>query len=168
MAKNDRRYSLANTIGDRGEQLAVLALTDYEHFDAPLFDVTFLGEKWPVSDCLVELVGPRQIRPFFIAQIKSTRAALAPHARRLRITIDRRKLRLLNQIPGPTYLIGVHEPSRRVFIHSVHPGVKQSLSSIPLAFELKPANLRTLFEEVRTFWKSIKSADRKPKFSRFA
>lgn len=41
------------------------------------------------------------------------------------------------QIPAPTYILGVHEPSKRVFIRSVHDGVAvKAITRIPIAYEL--------------------------------
>jgi len=63
-------------------------------------------------------------------------------------------VRLL-RIPGPTYIFGVHEPSKRVFVKSVHSGVpKRAITRIPLRNELTIDRLRDLYEEVRRFWQT--------------
>jgi hypothetical protein len=41
---------LQDVIGNRGEKLVELCLTDYATFDAPLFRLSHLGEKWPAVD----------------------------------------------------------------------------------------------------------------------
>src|SRR5262245_22873586 len=63
---------LSNLIGDRGENIFELAITDYREFARPLFKPGFLGDKWPAVDYYVELVGVEGSTPFFFAQIKTT------------------------------------------------------------------------------------------------
>ena len=57
----------------------------------------------------------------------------------------------LLRIPGPTYIFGVHEPSQRVFVRSVHMGI-QAVTRIPVEYELTSTNLEALHREVRDFW----------------
>ena len=58
------------------------------------------------------------------------------------------------QIPAPTYILGVHEPSKRVFIRSVHDGVAvKAITRIPIAYELTGGNLKLLHDEVVRFWR---------------
>jgi hypothetical protein len=58
-------------------------------------------------------------------------------------------------LPGPTYLLGVHEPTRRVFVKSVHTGVAaEAITKIALTHELNSANLQKLYNEVRDYWQS--------------
>jgi len=112
--------ALGNVIGDRGEIVFELAITDYSQFRFPLFRPAFLGAKWPTIDYYVELLGVPNGSPFFFAQIKTTREPLSQNALVLEIKVERAKCARLFRIPGPTYLIGVHEPTQRAFIRSVH------------------------------------------------
>ena len=41
---------LQDVIGSRGEKIIELRLTAYEDFSSPLFQLAFLGEKWPTID----------------------------------------------------------------------------------------------------------------------
>ena len=71
----------------------------------------------------------------------------------LTISTKSRDIERLLRIPGPTYIIGVHEPSKRVFIRSVHTGMaNKTITRIPLIYELTSANLKNLRDEVRQFW----------------
>jgi hypothetical protein len=141
--------------GFRGEKIVELCLTEYSAFATPLFRPGFLGDKWPAVDFYVELNGVRGRRPYFLIQTKSTSRPLPATAKSLRISSTKQDISRLLQIPGPTYLLGVHEPTRRVFAKSVHAGVAvKGISRIELAHELTPANLKRLYDEVREYWRS--------------
>ena len=157
---------LRDVTGFRGEKLTELALTDYSQFKQPLFRPGFLADKWPVIDFYVELTKVRGKRPYFFAQTKTTNSNLTNESTSLKISTRKNDILRLLQIPGPTYIIGVHEPSKRVFIRSVHTGLPiQAITRIPLAYELAPENLRLLHNEVRDFWKTT---GHKPTESKFA
>jgi hypothetical protein len=71
----------------------------------------------------------------------------------LPVSVKKHDVDRLLRIPGPTYIFGVHEPSMRVFVRSVHTGVPvQAITRIPVAHELIGTNLLALHEEVREFW----------------
>lgn len=149
--------------GFRGEKILELCLTDYAEFATPLFRPGFLGDKWPSIDFYVELQDAGKRRPYFFAQAKATRAKLLQG---ISITAKKRDIERLLQIPGPTYIFGIHEPSRRVFVRSVHAGTPlKAITRIPFSHELTGKKLRTLHDEVREFWSSNKY---KPKSSAFA
>jgi hypothetical protein len=112
---------LRDVIGKRGENIVELCLTDYANFPAPLFSPTHLGEKWRSVDFYVELSTVPNRRPFFLVQAKAT--ASANPRTSLKISSTKRDISRLLEIPAPTYILGVHEPSKRVFIRSVHEGV---------------------------------------------
>jgi hypothetical protein len=144
---------LRDVTGFRGEKIVELCLTNYAPFAKPLFRPGFLGDKWPAIDFYVELTGVRGKRLYFFAQAKSTSAPLMPDAAYLPVSVKRQDVDRLLRIPGPTYIFGVHEPSMRVFVRSVHTGVPvQGITRIPVTHELTGANLLALHEEVRRFW----------------
>jgi hypothetical protein len=89
---------------------------------------------------------------FFFVQAKAT-AATNPSTS-LRISSTKEDVARLLQIPAPTYILGVHEPSKRVFIRSVHDGVAvKAITRIPNTYELTSKNLKILHDEVVRFWK---------------
>jgi Domain of unknown function (DUF4365) len=151
-------------LGRRGEALFFLAISDYKPFADPLFDATFLGETWPAVDYLVTLYGVRSLSPFFFAQVKTTSEVKALNAAALRIKLSKSKAQALLNLPGPTYLIGVHEPSKRVFIRAIDTSTPASVSQIPTTHELTPANLQRLYDEVNQFWASQKFQAQKSAF----
>lgn len=144
---------LREITGFRGEKIAELCLTDYQAFSEPLFRPGFLGDKWPAVDFYVELTGVRGKRPYFFGQVKATTSALTKN---LSISTKKKDIERLLQIPGPTYILGVHEPSKRVFVRSVHTGIPlKAVTRIPVSYELTGANLRKLHDEVRKFWSAF-------------
>jgi hypothetical protein len=146
---------LQDVTGFRGEKIVELCLTEYSTFARPLFRPGFLGDKWPAIDFYVELNGIRGRRPYFLIQSKATSSTLGPEAASLRIHSTRNDVARLLGIPGPTYILGVHEPTRRVFAKSVHTGIPvKGITRIQLAHELTPANLQRLYDEVRDYWRA--------------
>jgi hypothetical protein len=157
---------LQDVTGSRGESIVKLLLTDYASTPQPLFRLAHLGDKWPVIDYFVELDGVSRMRPYFLIQVKTTSSNLTDAAKSLKISTKKQDIVRLRQFPGPTYILGVHEPTRRVFVRSVHSRTPPSaINAIKVTHELKDANLRILYNEVRDFWRSTKH---KPNRSVFA
>lgn len=109
--------NLRDVIGKRGENIVELCLTEFANFPAPLFSATRLGDKWPAVDFYVELTTIPNEKPFFFVQAKAT-ASTTP-LKSLQISTTKHDV----EIPAPTYILGVHEPSKRVFVRSVHSGI---------------------------------------------
>lgn len=152
---NDMTPQLQDVIGFRGEKITELALTNFKDFKRPLFQIGFLGDKWPSIDFYVELNRVRGKRPYFFVQTKATAGQITKRSQNLTISTTKKDIKRLLRIPGPTYLMGVHEPSRRSFIRSVHAGLpERAITRIPLSHELTSANLRILHTEVKEFWNS--------------
>src|SRR6516162_8561794 len=84
-------------VGDRGESIFELAIMDYSRLPAPLFRPTFLGDKWPAVDFLVELTGVRGMTPVFFVQVKSTARAIANN--RLEVVLPPRRSYCLLAFP---------------------------------------------------------------------
>ena len=157
---------LREVTGFRGEKILELSLTDYQAFPKPLFKPGFLGDKWPAIDYYVELTSVRGKRLYFFAQAKATRTSLVPSQTDLTISTKKKDIERLLQIPGPTYIFGIHEPSKRVFVRSVHAGVPvKAITRIPFIYELTSNNLRILYDEVRGYWANN---SHKPESSNFA
>lgn len=157
---------LRDVTGSRGEKIVDLCLTDYSAFPAPLFGPAFLGDKWPALDFYIELRTIIGAGLFFFGQAKSTAATLSKRARVLPISADRDDVDRLRRIPAPTYILGVHEPSKRVFIRAVHSATPvKAITSIPLTHELTSANLQVLHDEVVSHWGAINPS--KPSASAF-
>lgn len=145
---------IADIIGDRGEIIFELAITHYQTFGYPLFKTVFLGEKWPAIDYYVQLSQLENITPFFFAQIKSTRSDIDEVAQILNINTSQEQCENLFKMSAPTYVVGVHEPTQRAFILSVHTKLSQGIYKIPLKYELTPTNLQILHKEICDFWRN--------------
>jgi hypothetical protein len=146
--------NLSNVIGDRGEDIFKLAITDYSQFDNPLFEPAFLGEKWPAIDFYVELCGVNNSTPFFFVQIKATKKPINDQKQVLDINaVTKEKCESLFKMTAPTYLAGVHETTKRAFILSINTQPSKGIYKIPLKYELTPDNLKILYKEVCDFWK---------------
>ena len=92
-------------------------------------------------------------------------SALTDQSTHLNVSTKKADIVRLLQVPAPTYLLGVHEPSKRVFVRSVHAGIPEKpISRIPISYELTSANLRRLYNEVRNYWLTT---TRKPVRSEF-
>jgi hypothetical protein len=158
--------SLQDVTGFQGEKIVELRLTNYSRFRRPLFRPGFLGDKWPAVDFYVELVGARGVRPSFFVQSKATGSKLSARSSSLGISSTRQDIARLLQIPGPTYILGVHVPSQRLFVRSVHLGMEvKAVNRIQLSNELTSENLIRLYDEVRDYWKTT---NHKPTRSVFA
>jgi hypothetical protein len=156
---------LIEITGFRGEAIVELCLTDYRDFARPLFRPGFLGDKWPSIDFYVELRDVRNRTPYFFVQVKATTSILNARSKNLSISTKKRDIERLLRVPGPTYILGIHEPSKRVFVRSVHAGILvKAITRIPVSYELTSKNLRVLYNEVRQFWKT---STQKPKLSVF-
>ena len=63
----------------------------------------------------------------------------------------RRAMRSIEQ----AYLIGVDERASTAYIVSIHGNLRGGISSIPTTWPLNCANLRTLRDEVRDYWRTL-------------
>jgi hypothetical protein len=162
MAKQKTDAKLRSVIGTRGENIFNNALLDYSQFACALFRARFLGETWPGIDFFVQLENVRGATPFFLAQVRTTRDPFPHNAQSLDVSLPPGRHR---HFPGPTYLAGVHEPSRRAFILAITSGAPHGVYQIPVQYELTPANLLVLYNEVRDFWATL---PHKPQASHFS
>jgi hypothetical protein len=95
-----QRGELFRFVGDRGENIFELAITDDSPFPRPLFRPMFFSDRWPAVDYVVELTGVNSMTPIFFVQVKSTVAA--PANNQLAIALAPKKKRSLVRVPGPT------------------------------------------------------------------
>lgn len=144
--------NISNIIGKRGERIFELAITNLNQFKMPLFNPGSLGDKWPGIDYYVELCGVKSSIPFFFVQVKTTQNPI--YEQGISIRVNKQSCENLFKITAPTYLAGVHEPTKRVFILSINTQPSKGIYRIPLKYELTPENLEILHQEVCDFWKN--------------
>jgi hypothetical protein len=124
---------------------------------APLFRTTYLGDKYPTVDFLVDLVGPTD-RPqgFFFVQVKGS-ASSPPAATRLAIDVPKDRFNALAALAAPTYLIGVDLVAGVPYVVVANRRRRSRVSSISKAFPLTDDSVKVaLFREVLAFWKAHK------------
>ncbi len=120
-----------------------------------IFRPYFLGEKWPVVDFIVELLGAGPVIPYFFVQVKTTRAGYTQKEKRLKVSVAGEDIRLLASYPAPTYVVGIDEINRSGFLVSANGENLRSLSSLSTQFAINAAHRRLLWEEVRDYWASL-------------
>jgi hypothetical protein len=145
-----------DAIGERGEDIFKAEIGPF-HGRLPLFRARHLGDKWPLLDFVVELIGPwKKRRPFFFVQVKATRRGYtkAPDER-LKVGLPRTKVFPLAGYRVPVYLVGVDVKEERAFVISARGKSVTSLTNMHTAFELTKATRRALWNEVRKHWASM-------------
>ncbi|MHC5539515.1 DUF4365 domain-containing protein [Singulisphaera rosea] len=145
-------------LGMRGERIAELRLTDFCGNALPYFAAHFLGDKFPTYDLLVELVGVAGSRPYFFAQVKSTRKVGGTARAGIRARIESADVEAMVACPIPTYVIGVDEPGEEAYILAIDGSRTGPISTIPRKYPLGPANLKILYDEIRGYWGTLAGA----------
>jgi hypothetical protein len=146
--------------GKRGEFIASERLLDFCGNALPYFDPHLLGEKFPTYDLLVELTGGSGSKPYFLAQVKSTRSGGKKGMTDLKVQLKAKDVRAMLVCPIPTYLIGVDEKAEMAYIVSIHGKIVGGISSIPTMYPLDRGNLRILRDEVRAYWKTLATSSK--------
>ena len=118
---------MSNEIGSLGEAIFNLAITrDY------IFRPMHLGEKWPISDFYIELIGAKATY-FFIVQIKATDKGLNSKGN-LKVKLSKNKLHQLNTYYCPTYLAGVDNTTEEVYLMAINKNKRKGISSMPVSY----------------------------------
>ena len=146
--------------GKRGEFIASERLLDFCGNPIPYFDPHLLGEKFPTYDLLVELTGGRGSKPYFFAQVKSTRSDGRSGMTDLKIGLKDKDVRTMLACPIPTYLIGVDERAEIAYIVSIHSRITGGITSIPTTYPLDSGNMRILRDEVRAYWRTLATSSK--------
>lgn len=138
--------------GRRGEFITTVHLTRPDPIlKCPLFDPTFLGDKYPTVDFLVDILDGGKSVGFFFIQVKATETT-TPAATAVAATIKDEKYDMLVGIPVPTFLVGVDSVNERSFIIAATPSTSKP-SSIPMTHDLGLAVVRSrLHKEMVDFW----------------
>ena len=109
--------SVTDSIGKRGESIAVSRLMDFCGNSLPYFDPHPLGEKCRTYDFLVEVIGGRQ--PLLLVEVKSTRQSRSLELE-LNVQVTAEDIISMVQCPIPTYLVGVDDLKEKAYIVSIH------------------------------------------------
>jgi hypothetical protein len=147
--------------GKRGEFIASERLLDFCGRSIPYFDPYLLGEKFPTYDLLVELTGQHASKPYFLAQVKSTRSGGKKGMADLKVQLKAQDVRFMIRCPIPTYLIGIDEKAEVAYIISIHGNLTGGISAIPTTFPLDRGNLRVLHDEVLAHWRTLSPSSKR-------
>jgi hypothetical protein len=140
-------------LGARGERIATIRLTEVcQANDLPYFLVHFLGDKSPLFDAMVEVVGVKGKTPYFFAQVKSTRQGYLRNGR-LKVAVKKEDVIAMVKYPAPTYVVGVDERAETAYVVAVYGAMKKKISSLNTAHPLNCTTLTLLWDEVKQYWK---------------
>jgi hypothetical protein len=142
-----------DTLGARGESRFLVLITE-PHDRQPIFRAQRLGEKWPATDFLVELVGGDGVAGFFFVQVKTTRQGYTERGRRLKVTVAQNTVARLASVPAPTYVVGIDDVDGTGYIVSANGERLTNVASVPSDFPIDRVNRERLWEEVRAYWSS--------------
>lgn len=132
----------------RGESWFQLNICRKGRSGRPLFRPTYLGDKWPTVDYLVEALGDGDRGAFCFVQVKSSENA---NGGAIPVTIGNEMLLRLRGVPAPAYIIGIDDVTESGYILSVN-GHRGALRSVPRTFPLDLDNRERLWREVVGFW----------------
>jgi len=139
-------------IGERGQWLFSLIITDLCWRDDPFFRPRFLGDKHPTFDYIVELVD--QPSYFFFVQVKGTALGYTFEENRLRVQVTQDDIARMVAYPAPTYVVGIEVSEIGVgFLLSVNEP-RGNVASLTTRFRIDCSVLERLRDEVIDFWSS--------------
>ena len=137
-------------IGERGQWLFSLLMTDLCGRDDPFFRPRFLGDKYPTFDYIVEVVD----RPayFFFVQVKGTTLGHTVGEQRLRVQVTQDDIDRMVACPAPAYVVGMDVNAIGVgFLLSVNEP-RDNVASLTTRFRIDCGLLEQLRDEVIDFW----------------
>ena len=139
-------------IGERGQWLFSLLMTDLCGREDQLFRPRFLGDKYPTFDSIVEVVD--QPSYFFFVQVKGTTLGYTAEEHRLRVQVTQDDIDRMVACPAPTYVVGIDVNAIGVgFLLSVNEP-RDHLASLTTRFRIDCGALEQLRDEVIDFWSS--------------
>ena len=143
---------MRDALGQRGEWLFKLLITEFHSDAGSIFKPQFLGDKWQYVDFIVELVGAVSCVPYFFVQVKTTRQGCTKN-NRLNVKVEKKSVIGIASYPAPTYIVGIDEIQRTGYIVSANGENLKSLSSLSTEFPIDKQNREILWNEVNDFWK---------------
>lgn len=156
---------LADIIGKRGEATVQRRLMAFHGEPLPLFNPTFLGDKFPTFDLLVRLVGVPQYDAFFLAQVKATRRGVRRRSRTLPVVLERDRVAAAMRYRVPSYLLSVDDEAEEVYVTAIDQQMRGGLNVVPTTHPLDAGNARRLWDEVQSFWRGVRRPRARSHFS---
>jgi hypothetical protein len=150
-----------NQIGKRGESIFSAKISK-----GFLLDPSFLGDKYPAVDFIIDVNSNGQKIFFFVSVKTTSKPKYSPKTNRLKIHVNKEQLRRLKKFKIPTYIVGLDEKRETAYIVSVDGITSKTISSIPTKFSIgNKKNIITLVDEVKDYWKNLST--RKKIISKF-
>jgi hypothetical protein len=145
---NERDY-----IGKRGEAIFRYLITEWCD-GKPWFDDSFLGEKQPIKDFMVNLIEPTCGDAVFYVQVKATNGKYigTGRGRRLKIKLSKKDTAKLKNAPGPVFLVGIDVASKKGYFVQLSARSPQSFSSLPLRHRLNCRSIKKIWQKVDNYW----------------
>jgi hypothetical protein len=78
---------MRDALGQRGEAIFTVLMTEFHSNAGPIFKPQFLGDKWQYVDFIVELVRSEKSVPYFFVQVKTTREGYTKKLNRLKVKL---------------------------------------------------------------------------------
>lgn len=139
-------------IGERGEWLFRLLMTELCGRSDPFFRPRFLGDKYPTFDFIVEVVD--QPSYFFFVQVKATTLGYTTKGNRLRIQVSQDDINRMVACPAPAYVVGIDATQINVgFLLSANEP-RDNVASLTTRHKIDCGVLKRLRDEVVAFWSS--------------
>ena len=146
---------MKDQIGQRGESIFSVRITEFHLNRGPLFRPQFLGDKFPFADYLILLEGAGVTRPFFFVQVKTTRLGYTKAEKRLKVQISKEHIEGLIALPAPTYIVGIDEIDETGYIVSANGESTKHISSLSTLFSINDVNRKLLWDEVQAYWNQL-------------
>lgn len=144
---------MRDALGQRGEAIFTVLMTEFHGPYGPIFRPQFLGDKWPCVDFVIELVVEAgSMTPYFFVQVKTTRQGYRHKDRRLKVQVPKPHVCALARYPAPTYIIGIDEAQEQGYVVSANGEHLTSMSSLATDFPLNRPTREVLWSEVSRFW----------------
>jgi hypothetical protein len=120
------------------------------------FHPVHMGEKHKTTDIFVELIDSTYVQSIFYIQVKSTTRGYtgAGTNRRLNVDVPQAEVEMLKKYPGPSYIVGIDIRGGRGYIIGVVAGLSGAISGLPTLHPINCRTIRSLWNEVDTYWNS--------------
>ena len=113
-----------------------------------------MGEKYPPTDMVVELLNTRGIRSSFYVQVKSTTRGYAGIGidERLRVKIGAGDVERLKKLPGPAYIAGIDIESGRGYLGGIVSSLEGVINGLTTRHPIDCHLIPRLWTKVDAFW----------------
>lgn len=138
-------------IGERGQWMFSLLMTELCGRNEPYFRPRFLGEKYPTFDFIVELVDRPEY--YFFVQVKTTTTGYTLDQVRLKVQVSQADIDKMVACPAPAYVVGIDMNSWNGYLLSVNEP-RDHIASLTTSFRIDCQLLGKLADEVAQFWAS--------------